>query len=147
VSGSGKGNNKGDKKETVLLGGEECYHTLVEGEHEHVVSEGIIELAAHLTATEQWHWILDSGASSHLCNDRSLTVDMQVCDISVRIGKGHLRATGVGSVRLNFKVGSVATPVKISKVLFVPGMVCNLFSAEAFKEKGMFYCNEDNTRV
>ena len=61
-----------------------------------------------LTAREQLagRWIIDSGATSHICNDRDLFVQLHPLKspLDVVLGDGHkLTATAKGTVKLTMK--------------------------------------------
>lgn len=73
-------------------------------------------------------WVLDSGASRHMCNDASFFCgamqDPPATD--VRVGNGvALQVHGTGTVALHNSTGGC---VHLSNVLYVPGLVANLVS-------------------
>ena len=48
-------------------------------------------------------WVVDSGASCHICNDSSLFVNLKPCNIKISTAKSgeSIVATGIGDIRLN----------------------------------------------
>ena len=49
------------------------------------------------------NWIVDSGASCHICNDSSCFVNLQPCNVKISTAKSgeFIIATGIGDIRLN----------------------------------------------
>ena len=85
-------------------------------------------------------WLVDSGASSHMTQERNVLTDYKAFDTpqKVSLGDGHVvHALGVGNVHLRmvFKVSQPKENV-MYKVLYVPSLTCNLFSVRAAAEKG-----------
>jgi hypothetical protein len=58
------------------------------------VSEDVIEKA--LLMSNSTNWILDSGASSHYCNDESQMRSYILCRVNVKVGKGTITTVGKG---------------------------------------------------
>jgi hypothetical protein len=48
-------------------------------------------------------WVVDSGASCHICNDSSLFVNLKPCNVKISTAKSgeSIVATGIGDIRLN----------------------------------------------
>ncbi|CAG4914890.1 unnamed protein product [Colias eurytheme] len=79
-------------------------------------------------------WIIDSGASSHMCNDRNKLnnfVPGYVTEVKVANGE-KLFTAGRGDVIVNLKLG-IKT---ISEVYHVPNLATNLLSVSALTRKG-----------
>jgi hypothetical protein len=75
-------------------------------------------------------WVLDSGATSHMCYQRTAFVTFKEIKQSIIIGNGHaLQATGVGSIALN-------DAVTLIDVLYVPALHVNLLSVKALTARG-----------
>ena len=78
--------------------------------------------------TESNGWIIDSGASVHMCKDKSMFTGEPIAlrkRVLVRIGDGTtLVGTHVGNIVL--ELGDKR--LRLEKVLFVPQLKCNLFS-------------------
>ena len=108
--------------------------------HQHVFSaDGVNE---H-TGTR---WIIDSGATSHICSDRSLFVELKRLEqpVDVALGDGRvLQAKHRGSVHLRLKSGSLTRRCKLHNVLFIPQLAYCLLSVSKAVEKGVrFTFNE-----
>ena len=85
-------------------------------------------------------WLVDSGASSHMTQDKELLSDYREFEKSekVELGDGHVvNAVGIGKVRVNmlFKMSKSKESV-IHEVLYVPKLTCNLFSVRAATARG-----------
>ena len=85
-------------------------------------------------------WLIDSGASKHMTNQRACLVNYQEFGNpqQVKLGDGRtVDALGVGNIQLEmiFKV-SAPKHVMMYNVLFVPKLAGNLFSVGAAVEKG-----------
>ncbi len=48
-------------------------------------------------------WVVDSGASCHICNDSSLFVNLKPCNVKISTAKSgeSIISTGIGDIRLN----------------------------------------------
>ena len=92
-----------------------------------------VGLVAHaLKATDKCGggWLIDSGASSHMCTRKSEFSELQdIKPIDIVLGDGHtLQATGIGKVPLNVKIPGGTQSCTLNEVLYVPGLAYNLFS-------------------
>ena len=76
---------------------------------------------------EQCHsWILDSGATQHMCNDQAQFTQFEPFTTTITIANNSkMDATGKGNVKLLAKTGKVFT---LTNVLFVPQLATNLLS-------------------
>ena len=90
-------------------------------------------------------WIIDSGATSHMCNDRDMFVKFSHLEkpLGVVLGDGHVsEATGRGTVKLMVNLPNNKTKeCKLQDVLYVPKLSYNLLSvarATKFKKKVKF---------
>ena len=85
-------------------------------------------------------WVVDSGATTHMMWDKGVYVTYVAMDDmpSVRLGDGRtVKAEGRGSLRLRVKDNKEAERViRLSSVLFVPDLSCNLFSVRSITDKG-----------
>ena len=86
-------------------------------------------------------WIVDSGATCHMCNSRSMFVEYRGLEKfeKVTLGDGHsLDAVGRGTVGLVVKLpGEKTKRLKLLNTLFVPGLSYNLLSVSKASEAGM----------
>ena len=81
-------------------------------------------------------WYLDSGATRHICADRSLFSSIEDCNTTLNWGNaGSIQAKGVGTIRLRFlSTGRTAT---ISDCLYLPQLGLNLLSLGQLINKGV----------
>ena len=109
------------------------------------------EFAAFVKLPGGTRWLVDSGASSHMTQERNILTDYKAFDTyqkvslgdawapqKVSLGDCHvIHALGVGNVHLRmvFKVSQPKENV-MYKVLYVPSLTCNLFSVRVTAEKG-----------
>ena len=87
-------------------------------------------------------WLVDSGASSHMTRNKELLTDYQGFEIPEKVGLGDGRtvdAFGIGNMHLKM-LFEESQPKKsiMYKVLYVPQLICNLFSVRAASSKGNF---------
>ena len=86
------------------------------------------------------NWIMDSGATCHICNDRNSFVELRNLKktLDVTLGDAHtLKAIGHGTVILMMKTGCLTRKCKLHDVLFVPNLTCNLLSVSKAVDKGI----------
>jgi hypothetical protein len=86
-------------------------------------------------------WVIDSGASNHMCNDRTVFEDLRVPAterfVSVAKAGTKLKILGVGSVRVNLLVKGQKVQAKLEDTLLVEDLSRNLFSVSAVIKRGM----------
>lgn len=71
-------------------------------------------------------WIIDSGASQHMCNDKSQFIRLEDFTSKITIANNTtMCATGRGDVPIQTKAGTTFT---LTNVLFVPQLASNLIS-------------------
>jgi transposase InsO family protein len=91
-------------------------------------------------------WILDSGASAHLCTDASLLEDLHVLKKPITIhtasSGNDLTATKAGTLRFTNSNYNIVT---IEDVLIVPGLTSNLISQGLLMEKGLSFFSSGNS--
>ncbi|CAD7012038.1 unnamed protein product [Ceratitis capitata] len=79
-------------------------------------------------------WIIDSGATSHLCCERDLFSKYKECEEKIMLADAHcIEAIGVGEV--NLKCGNLM--VKLQNVLHVPSLKNNFLSVSKFLHYGL----------
>jgi len=82
-------------------------------------------------------WVVDSGASTHMCNDISIMSNLKDINQSISVGDGSkMTATKKGTIRGEWKneEGDIRT-ITLNEVSYVPGLLVNLFSLTAAMEK------------
>ena len=106
-------------------------------------SEGTGLVVQHALSADRkidGEWIVDSGATCHMCNKQSMFSDLRALSppLSVTLGDGRdLKATGRGRVVLTMKLpdGSSKT-CTLHDVLLVPDLAYNLLSITAIAKRG-----------
>jgi transposase InsO family protein len=83
-------------------------------------------------------WIVDSGCTKHVVNDRSALSDFEVIDARLTIGDGkHLAVTGRGTLRLEaYDDSKKAHSIVIKHVWFCPDLEVPLFSMRCWRKQG-----------
>ena len=85
-------------------------------------------------------WILNSGATCHICNSKELFTDFQVLSKpqKVTLGDEHsLEAVGMGSVEVRLKLPHGESRIgQLSDKLYVPSLAFNLLSMSKITEAG-----------
>ena len=95
-------------------------------------------------------WIVDSGATCHVCNDRSSFVELSFLQtpLDITLGDGHaLKAIGRGIVTLMLESDFSKRKCKLSDVLYVPELTYNLLSVSKAVEKGVSFTFSDHRCV
>ena len=86
------------------------------------------------------NWILDSGATCHICNSKELFADFQVLSKpqTVTLGDEHsLEAVGMGRVEVRLKLPHGESRIgQLSDVLYVLSLAFNLLSVSKITEAG-----------
>lgn len=104
-------------------------------------SEGEALVTTHaLTASSRRNWIVDSGATCHMCNDKELFSEINGLGTlqEVTLGDGHiLQATAEGAVTLETLLPDGNTKkCTLENVLFVPKLSYSLLSVSKASEAG-----------
>ena len=85
-------------------------------------------------------WIVDSGATSHMCNDREQFVNFKelLNKQAVTLGDGHtLDGTGIGTVKIETLLpDGNSQKCRLEKVLYLPNLSYNLLSVSKAAETG-----------
>jgi hypothetical protein len=110
-----------------------------ESQPEEVALISQTEAALHTedpTSEDTIDWILDSGATSHICSDKRLFTSLEPHKIALRWGSaGQLYTSGIGTVKVQFS--STNQKAEIGDVLYVPELGVNLLSLGVLVEKGL----------
>lgn len=87
---------------------------------------------------QQCKWLVDSGASQHMCRDRNLFATYKTLSNKIVIvGNGEeISALGCGQVAVQVYDGREWVNTTIDNVLFVPKLKTNLFSVKCATERG-----------
>lgn len=100
-----------------------------------------------LTEYSQSQWLVDTGASEHMCRDRGLFTSFTDTEHeSVIVGNGAaISVLGYGQMAVEVFDGSDWVNTTINKVLFVPDLKTNLFSVNCASDKGYVMVTDDNS--
>ena len=112
--------------------------TIVDDHRDELANGDTVALHASGTADGTHQWTLDTGASSHFCNDRTLFDTFTASHHVVRVAAGKsFAALGTGTIVINFKRpdGTVQT-VTLRDVVYVPEMYGNLLSLGRLAARG-----------
>ena len=87
-------------------------------------------------------WIIDSGASKHMCNDRTMFTRLK--DVKqpqmVKVGNGYpVRVKGIGNIKLTTNTKKGGKKCVLKKVLFVPDLSFNLLSVSRSTKVGKLF--------
>jgi len=91
-------------------------------------------------------WMLDSGTTAHICNQRNLFFDIKPSPIaSIQAANGTtMTVNGIGDIKLDINTSNVEKQVTLKDVLLVPDAIFNLVSIRALVDNGYntsFYRN------
>ena len=83
-------------------------------------------------------WLLDSGATSHMCCEKSLFKELKPYQSSIKVGDGRtVKVNGKGTIKCKAKINNKETHnLTINDVLYVPDLSLNLISIGKLAEKG-----------
>lgn len=104
-------------------------------------SEGEALVTTHaLSAVSRGNWIVDSGATCHMCNDKQLFSELRHLETpqEVTLGDGHgLEATAEGTVTLETMLpDGITKKCRLENVLLVPNLSYSLLSVSKASEAG-----------
>ncbi|KAK2381647.1 hypothetical protein QL285_069238 [Trifolium repens] len=93
---------------------------------------------------ESMEWYFDTGCSNHMTGNRSILTDFDNClNTKIKLANSKsIDAKGIGYIVIQRKNGRKSV---IEKVLYVPGMQCNLMSVGQLLDKGFKVVLEDGT--
>ena len=92
-------------------------------------------LSGSITSNEDT-WLIDSGASKHMTGYRRALTDLSERSISAQVELGNdakYYVKGIGSAAFELNSGE---SLKMTNILFVPGLKKNLISVSALEDKG-----------
>ena len=92
------------------------------------MESNLISFLARGTSTN--NWIVDSGTTSHMVNDRNLITNMQQINTKIEVAKMDetMNAEGVGQCKLR--------QCNLTNVVYVPDLTANLLSVTAITDTG-----------
>lgn len=92
-------------------------------------------------------WILDSGATNHVCNDRRRFITFMKHRITLQTGDTSAQVVGRGTVQLtgrNPETGEART-ITLTDALYAPDFHVSLVSYGKLKRKGVHWCQDTDT--
>lgn len=103
--------------------------------------EALLIVGHALSVASKGNWIIDSGATSHMCNNKEQFNELNPLDkpVQVSLGDGHvLDATHEGTVALEMLLPNGSTKnVKLKNTLYVPKLSYSLLSVSRASKSGM----------
>ena len=106
----------------------------------HTVTPDTAFLAVDLVSdASRKEWILDSGASMHMCCDKLFMKDMRKPKVTsvTAANKAKVSVHGEGDVLLQCNGPKGASQVILKNVLYVPDLTSNLVSVSAITRRGL----------
>ncbi|UYV84129.1 hypothetical protein LAZ67_X001289 [Cordylochernes scorpioides] len=92
--------------------------------------------ALNLTSDED-SWLLDSGATNHVCRNKDWFVDLrEVSSDPIMTASGTTEAKGYGHIFLQTSIHNECIEIKLNNVLYVPNVRRNLLSVSKIEENG-----------
>ena len=81
------------------------------------------------------NWVLDSGATSHICYNKAYFKDLRQSNTSIQWGQTTtiIKAAGIGTISINTPIGVI----NITDVLYIPDFQVNLISLGCLVNKGV----------
>lgn len=88
--------------------------------------------SAMMGDTDSSVWVIDSGATSHFCNQKALFKDFQKMSTKANIADKNLSSNieGIGSVPIEVLHEGMITPILLQDVLYAPDFGKNLISGK-----------------
>ncbi|UYV81944.1 hypothetical protein LAZ67_21000209 [Cordylochernes scorpioides] len=82
-------------------------------------------------------WVIDSGATHHVCNKREWFTNFQgITSDPILTASGTTRAEGCGDIKFKAYVGKHHVDLKLCNVLYVPNVRRNLLSVSSMENNG-----------
>lgn len=82
-------------------------------------------------------WCIDSGCTSHMCNEEQMFKELSSIDSEVKLANNEsTRIIGVGKVSIPVDTGHDKREVDITRVMYVPDLRTNLLSVSAITDRG-----------
>ncbi len=86
-------------------------------------------------------FILDSGATIHVCNSRQRLLNLQECEPIEYIyaGSEKIPMAGVGAVDISVRCGQVSRTIRLENVAFIPSFHTNVVSLQRFTARAVHW--------
>ena len=115
---------------------------------EHQSSLDVMLTTNALVAKSRNEWIVDSGATSHMCNNSSMFTELSQLGSKEKVTLGDgtsLDVAGEGTVEMHMLLSDGSKRgCALKKVLYVPALAYNLVSISRAAEAGKFVCFNDS---
>ena len=95
-------------------------------------------------------WILDSGATCHICSDHKMFVELYPLKerVDVKLGDGRtLEAVGQGTITVHMKFGQHTRKCTLYEVLYIPNFAYNIISVSKATKRGISFKFNDSSCV
>jgi hypothetical protein len=106
-------------------------------------------MATQAKSIKSSDWILDTGASHHMCNDRNMFDEYRVNTNpakTIATASGDTRAEGYGTVRITaIQTDNTTMVIVLQHVFHMPSLGVNLLSGPTMKKKGFYIDGLTNT--
>ena len=110
--------------------------------------KGFSLYSANTHANYRNSWLVDTGASEHMCHnlDAFHTFTESTSLGLIETASGTIKPQGLGCVKLIVrKTTGEKTTLELKNVLYIPGLPVNLFSGSIITKYGAYYCGKTNT--
>jgi transposase InsO family protein len=101
------------------------------------------------TNTMYGHWLFDTGASNHICNNVNLFTSYEPNKNTlpcITTANGIVSPSGKGEVKLRVsKEDGSSHNIVLKDVIHLPSSPINLFSGTAINKYALYYCGKTNT--
>ncbi|KAE9032720.1 hypothetical protein PR003_g5889 [Phytophthora rubi] len=105
-------------------------------------------VAATQQENETAEWLLDSGATHHLCGNRELIAGLEPAYLPIRIANGAvIEATAKGSCVVTTSVNGIVKPNLLTNVYFAEGLQRNLVSVKQLRKADLTVIFGDNCTI
>lgn len=103
-----------------------------------------VYVATKNESNEKDKWLLDSGASTHVCNDPSMFEEIEPEYSSIVVGDDReVAVTGRGTVRLKVSANNRTNILRLNDVALVPDLSVNLVSTGRLESQGLKITSEN----
>lgn len=103
-----------------------------------------VNVATKNESNERDIWLLDSGASTHVCNTPSMFEDIEPENSSIVVGDDReVAVTGRGTVKLRVFVDNKTNILRLHDVALVPDLGVNLVSTGRLESQGLRITSEN----
>ena len=92
-----------------------------------------------VTNIEKSKWIVDSGATCHMCNNKNLFLELRNLEEvhEIKVGDGYsVEAKGEGTIELQVMLDDAVNSCKLYNVLYIPDLSFNLLSVSKTVKAG-----------